>query len=379
MNPVVLLTGVGPAHPVDVGIEGATGLGLGIQGQGRLVVPLEAPGEALVELPDVQQIAVLPVPLGGPHGVELEAVLGVELVGARKVVGPGVGPVALAPVQPLVDPLTGLSHHRAGEPELVGDLAGADDEGLFEETPRSELLFPGKTRGRGGGIGDDVERSPDGGGGQVHGGQPPLELDAGGGVSHPVPVGPVDPAVLHVVHRHAVDHDGGVPLVEAPDVDAGVPGPATTLGGVHAGGDVQHHGEVPGAQLVLDLDLGHVGVGHGGLPLDGSGGKDLEGVHGNGFGAQGEVGLVGTPGLQDDIVNRHGTVADHVGLDPVRSSGPKPHDQEASVGLREASALETVLLVDDDNLHPRQGSAAFVDNLAGDTGGGGGLSGQIGR
>ena len=106
----------------------------------------------MVQRADVQLIEVLAVALGGPHRIELQAVLGVDLEGAGKVVGPGVGPGCVATelvgveAPTLIDPVAGLSDDGAGEGELVVEFTRGEREGLLEEPPGPELLLVAEAR-----------------------------------------------------------------------------------------------------------------------------------------------------------------------------------------------------------------------------------------
>ena len=334
----VLFALVGAAHSVDVGAPAPVSLGVLVQGRWKVTVQI--PGEIVAESRGVEHVAVLAMALRGAHGVKLQAILGIDLVGRGKVVGPGVGPGGVSTQTTVVHPVSGLPNDRACQGKLVRQLPSREHKRLFEKVPdrlpirvehvpipgvvhlsEAKLLLVAESRRGPRGIGDDVHGPTDGGGRQVHGAQAPLKLNAGGGVAEAVPVRPVHPTVFHVVDGHAVDHDGHVSLAEATDVDPGVTGTTTALGGVNAGGDVQDHRKIPRAQLVLDLDLGDVRVSHGGLTLDGPGGENLQGVQGDSLGAEGEVRLEGYTSLQDHIVNGFQPVPDHPGFDAIGAAG----------------------------------------------------------
>ncbi len=313
--------------------------------------------------------------LGRAHRVELEAVLRVDLVGGRRVVGPGVRPGRERTVG-LEEPVARLPDDVPGEGEAVV-LAGVEGEGLLQEVGRSELLLVRDAGRHRRGIGDDVHRPADGRRRQVHRGQAALHLDAGGRVAEAVPVGPVDPAVLHVVDRHAVDHHGGVALVEAADVHPGVARAAALHGGVHARRHVQDHGKVLRAQLLLDLHLRDVGVGHGRLPLDRPRGEHLQGVDGDGFLAESEVDGAGLPGGQHHVVHGLQAVADHARLDAVRTARAQASDRETTVGLAQGAILGSRALVHHHDLDARQRRTVLVRHAPGE--GRGGLGSEVSR
>ena len=170
--------------------------------------------------------------------------------------------------------MAGLAGDAEGESGPAVDQAGGEaDPGLVEGAAPGFLLDP-ESALRAGDVGDDVQGAADRGDGEVRGPQPALHLDRRGGVPEAVEVGPVDPAVLHVVDGHAVDHDGDVALVEPPEVDAGIAGAAALPGGVHAGRVVQDQWQVPGAELAVHLLPGNVREGDRRLPQSGPVGHD---------------------------------------------------------------------------------------------------------
>ena len=123
-------------------------------------------------------------------------------------------------------------------------------------------------------TGQDVDRAPHGGDGQLAGAKATLDL---GGTHDQVeagPIAPVDPTVLHVVHGDTVDHDGEVGLVESPDGHPRVAITSTLLGRIDARRGVEHEGQVPAGQLFLDLGGQDVGERDRGLAINGDVGCD---------------------------------------------------------------------------------------------------------
>ena len=150
-------------------------------------------------------------------------------------------------------------HSSAVEPNggaqvvVIGDLL-LDDEAAL-------LVDP---------LGEDVDRAAHGGDRDLARAQSALHLNAAGGRIQPEPVAPIHSTVLHVVHRHAVEHHRHVALAEAAQRDAGISIAAAVGGGVNPRRTVQQHRDIARGQLFLDLAWLDGGEGHGRLPLHGN-------------------------------------------------------------------------------------------------------------
>jgi len=66
---------------------------------------------------------MLTMALGGAQGIELQTVVGVDIIGHAKIVGPGIG------IGFVNDTLALLDDDRAVDGELVIDLAAGDTDG----------------------------------------------------------------------------------------------------------------------------------------------------------------------------------------------------------------------------------------------------------
>ena len=113
--------------------------------------------------------------------------------------------------------------------------------------------------------GKDVEGTSHRGEGQLGSPQAALHLYGAGHLVEAEPVGPVHPAVLHIIDGDAIDHDRYVALVETTYGDAGIAITAALLGGIHPRCGVEDHGDVLTRQLFLDLCRLHIGKSYGGL------------------------------------------------------------------------------------------------------------------
>ena len=221
-----------------------------------------------VEGGDGLLVEALSVALRGAGDEEVDLVL----VGRQEAQGAEVGPGRCPCL--VGNAVAGLAGKAEGEGGPAVDQPGGEpDPGLVEGAAAGLLLDMQPAPGTGD-VGDDVEGAAHRGDGEVRGSQPALHLDRRGGVPKAVEVGPVDPAVLHVVDGHAVDHDGDVALVEPPEADAGIAGAAALIGGVHAGRVVQDQGQVPGAEFAVHLRLGNVREGDRCFPQSGPVGHD---------------------------------------------------------------------------------------------------------
>ncbi len=266
----VLFAGIGRADgvPVLIVLDARGGLDIFISRSG--IVALEAQSEFFAENADVLFVGVLAVHLRSAHGIQLETVVGVDVVRRSQIIGPGVG------ISRVDNAVAGFAHHRSIDGELaVEQTAGGADRG-FKKTAGADLLPRNDAGGLCGGIGDDVHGAADGGGGQINGTEAALQLDRGGGVGNAVPVGPVHPAVLHVIDRHTVDHDGHVALIKTADIHAGISRAAARRGGVHARRGGEHQRNVAGTQSLHHLLLLNVGERHRGFSLLGAVGKNID-------------------------------------------------------------------------------------------------------
>ncbi len=268
-----LLPFVGRTDRGPVLVEFPTGFV--ILGEGFRIVIGKAFGQFPAIHGDVLLIQILTVALGSTQRVEFQAVLGVDVIHRPEVVRPGVGPGGIH------DAVTGFAHHREAEGVLIVQQAGVQHQGGLNEVPRAQFLLEHPTGLYCRRVGDDVHGAADGGRGQIHRTQSPLNLNGRGGIAHAVPVRPVHPAVFHVVYRYAVDHNGHVALIKAAHVDPGIPGAAALRRGINAGSGVQHHGNILRTQASLNLHLAHVGEGHRSFPFN-----RPVGNHVDGFGAQ---------------------------------------------------------------------------------------------
>ena len=307
-----LSPGVRRAHAAYVGVPVAAGLGREAVQSGGIVV-VQAGGEIPAQRGQVEPVPVLAVALGCAYRVQLQPVVVADPILGGHVVRPGVGP------RPVDQAVPGLPHARGGQRELA-DGAGGRGHRRLQEVPAAELLLEVVARRLLARVRDHVERAADGGRGQVHRAQPALELDARGGVAQSVPVGPVDPAVLHVVDGHAVDHHGRVPLAEAPDVDPRVAGASALNRGVHRRRDAQHQRQVPRTQLRLDLGLGDVRERHGRPALLRALGQHFDPAQRHRRRGHGEVHHRRSAGIENDPLRRGGE-ADHLDHHLVGASG----------------------------------------------------------
>ena len=383
---VVLVSAIAGAHGGHVGAPAPAHLGELLERSG--VESVQRAREIRVETRQVELVDVLAVSLRSADRVGLEPVVGAQLERRGKVVGPGVGPRGVASREARVHAVPGLAHDgtRGGEPahgtrvhhhRLLQQVAAEPPAAVLVQAAESELLLVHEARALGRGIGDDVDRATDRRRGQVDRRKAALELDAGCGIAQAVPVGPVDPPVLHVVDGHTVDHHGGVALVEAAHVDARVAGAAPLLGRVDAGGNVQHQRKIPGAQLVLDLRLAHVGERHRGLPVLCSSGEDLEGIQGDRLPAQAEVQRQRLAVLQRDLGLGLASVSDQDHRDGVRPTGTNAFHPISAIVPRQRSRLDPGQLVRDHDLrtgdvgaqvigHPtRNGRSLLCDQIGG--------------
>ena len=121
--------------------------------------------------------------------------------------------------------------------------------------------------------GQDVDGAANGGDGQFAGPEAPLDLGGAHDEVEARPVAPVDPAVLHVVHGHAVHHDGEVGLVKSSDGHARIAVTTPLLRRVDARRGVEDERQVPSGQFLLDLGGKDVGEGDRGLPVNGDVGR----------------------------------------------------------------------------------------------------------
>ena len=140
-------------------------------------------------------------------------------------------------------------------------------------------------------LGDDVDGAAHTRRTHLRGAQSALRLQGARHIAYASPVAPVDRAVLHVVHGHAVHHRSHVRVVEAAHVDLRVAPSAALLVGVHARCRLQHLGELLCAQLLLDflgrdrtqgngrLAVQAQGSGHGDALQADVGGLQLQGTH----------------------------------------------------------------------------------------------------
>ena len=97
-----------------------------------------------------------------------------------------------------------------------------------------------------------------------------MNLHSSGNVGKTGPVRPVDPTVLHVVHRLTVDHHSRVSLVESTDVDPGVTKSTPLLGRVDRRSEVENLGKLLGSQVLLNVYSPDGRNGHRGLPVLGN-------------------------------------------------------------------------------------------------------------
>ena len=259
---VVVLPVGGERRPPPVGVEAGSAVFRvgGVDPQGARVVGVEGGDGLLVE--------ALPVALRSSGGEQVDLVLvrGEEAQGTE--VGPGRRPGLVGKA------VAGLARQPEGEGGPSVHQPGREADPCLVEGVAPRLLSDLESAPRPGGVGDDVQGAADRGDGEVRGPQSALHLDRRRGVPEPVEVGPVDPAVLHVVDRHAVDHHGDVALVEPPEVDAGIAGAASLPGRVHTRSVVEDQRQVPGAEPAVHLRPGNVREGDRCFPQSGPVGYD---------------------------------------------------------------------------------------------------------
>ena len=245
-----------------VGVEArAAALGVRhVDTEGARVPGVEGGDRLLVE--------ALPVALRSAGDEEVDLVL----VGGQEAQGPEVGPGRRPGL--VGEAVAGLAGKAEGEGGAALHQPGGEADPGPAKGAAADLLLDLESAPRAGDVGDDVHGAAHRGDGEVRGPQSALHLDRRGGVAEPVEVGPVDPAVLHVVDGHAVDHHRDVALVESPEVDARVAGTAALAGGVHTRRIVQDQGQVPRAEAAVHLRLGNVREGDRCLPQLGAVGYD---------------------------------------------------------------------------------------------------------
>ena len=341
---VELPSRVAGVHAALVGVPVPSGLVREIV-QPRRIVVLERGRELPVQRGDVQLVEVMAMPLRCADRVQFHPVAVAELVLRRDVERPRVVP------GPVDQAVTRVASHRGGHRE-VADLPRGRGHRRLEQVAAAEFLLEVVTGSLLAWVGDDVERSADGRRGQVDRAEAALELDACGGITHPGPVGPVDPSVLHVVDGHAVDHYRGVALVEPAHVDAGVAGAAALSGRIHRRRDVQHQGQIPRTQLGLDLGLRHVAERHRRAALLRAFGEHLDPSQRQRRRGHRKVRHVGSAGLDPELPAL-GRVADQLDRHVVRS-GRHADDVESSAVVGEPSVLGPGLGLRQNDLGARQ-------------------------
>ena len=162
--------------------------------------------------------------LGSTNRVQFQLVLLRGLVGRAEVVGVSVGPGAL------VEAVARLTHQRTRNRQFLADHTGVKTNRRLQEVPAAQLLTDVTAFGASCRVRNDVDGSTDRGSSQVHTRQTALNLDVARSVTHTVPVRPVYPTVLHVIHGHTVDHDRNVTLVESTNVQTRVARTTTLVG-----------------------------------------------------------------------------------------------------------------------------------------------------
>ena len=202
-------------------------------------------------------IQILTVALWGTNGIEFEAMLRINLVAGAQIISARISPCSL------VVTIACLFYHRAAQREPIVNQTRVVTERRFAESPRTQLLLNGSLTLKLGWIGHDIHRAANGWHGQVYISHAPLNLNGCCCVTDSVPVGPKDPAVLHVVDWYAVDHDSDIALVEAAYVDARIAGAAALFSheraGIHKA--VVDSGKIDRGRRVPIL-AGHPGVVH---------------------------------------------------------------------------------------------------------------------
>ena len=109
---------------------------------------------------------------------------------------------------------------------------------------------------------DDIDRTAHRRSGQFGSTHAALGLHDRSDVSQSLPVGPIDGAALHVIHRHAVDHGSDVGVVESSHPDLRVTPSAALSVGMHTRCALQHLRKLLTCQPLLDLQRGDLADRH---------------------------------------------------------------------------------------------------------------------
>ena len=118
--------------------------------------------------------------------------------------------------------------------------------------------------------------------GQLARSQTALHLHALRNSVQPEPVAPIDPTVLHVVHRNTIYHHRDVSLTEPTDSDPRIARATALIGRIHARSGVEQHRQILPCKFLLDLYRVHVGERYWGLATYGHVGHHAHLVERNG-------------------------------------------------------------------------------------------------
>ena len=207
------------------------------------------------------------------------------------------------------------------------------------------------------GVGHDVDRTTDRRCRDFRCTQTALHLHAACHVGQTSPVRPVDFTAFHVVHRHAVDHDGDIFGRETAQTDLRVAVTAARFGRIGTRRRFQNLGELLRAEFVIDVGSRHGRHGNRRLALHGHRLRNDDILHGDGIrlhvdDAQLDVALtleLLDESLVSDERNFHGV-----------SVGTR-FQRESTVGVRVGAVARSR----NDDRSSDERSVVFVDYLTG--------------